>query len=120
MKLRFAAPAVLIDINRIPNLDYILEADGSLRIGALVREADLEKSDVIKKKFPIVFDTAQVIADPLVRNRATICGNVAHGDKAVWKLVDQHPEWVREVPVDLPYPRDVNTWEDYQAILGVI
>ncbi len=82
MKLRFAAPAVLIDINRIPNLDYIQEADGSLRIGALVREADLEKSDVIKKKFPIVFDTAQVIADPLVRNRATICGNVAHADPA--------------------------------------
>lgn len=82
MKLRFASPAVLIDINRIPNLDYIQEADGSLRIGALVREADLEKSDVIKKKFPIVFDTAQVIADPLVRNRATICGNVAHADPA--------------------------------------
>jgi molybdenum cofactor cytidylyltransferase len=43
-----------------------------------------------------------------------------HGDKAVWKLVDQHPDWVREVAIDLPYPRDVNTWEDYQAILGVI
>jgi molybdenum cofactor cytidylyltransferase len=41
-----------------------------------------------------------------------------HGDKAVWKLVDQHPEWVIEVPIDLPYPRDVNTWEDYQAILS--
>jgi carbon-monoxide dehydrogenase medium subunit len=82
MKLRFAAPATLIDINRIPNLDYIKEADGSLRIGALVREADLEKSDVIRKKYPIVFDTAQVIADPLVRNRATICGNVAHADPA--------------------------------------
>src|SRR5262245_48493400 len=82
MKLRFASPAVLIDINRIPNLDYIQEADGSLRIGALVREADLEKSDLIKKKYPIVFDTTEVIADPLVRNRATICGNVAHADPA--------------------------------------
>jgi molybdenum cofactor cytidylyltransferase len=41
-----------------------------------------------------------------------------HGDKAVWKLVDQHPEWVREVPVDRPYPRDINTWEDYQSVLG--
>ena len=45
-------------------------------------KSDLEKSDVIKKKFPIVFDTAQVIADPLVRNSATICGNVAHADPA--------------------------------------
>lgn len=43
-----------------------------------------------------------------------------HGDKAVWKLVDQHPEWVREVSIDRPYPRDVNTWEDYQAILSDI
>jgi carbon-monoxide dehydrogenase medium subunit len=42
----------------------------------------LEKSDVIKKKYPIILDTAQVIADPLVRNRATICGNVAHADPA--------------------------------------
>jgi molybdenum cofactor cytidylyltransferase len=41
-----------------------------------------------------------------------------HGDKAVWKLVDQHPEWVSEVQIDRPYPRDVNTWEDYQAILS--
>src|SRR5262245_25530341 len=82
MKLRFLTPATLIDINRIPNLDYIKEADGSLRIGALVREADLEKSDVIKKKYPIVLDTTEVIADPLVRNRATICGNVAHADPA--------------------------------------
>ena len=82
MKLRFASPACLIDINKIPNLNYIREADGSLQIGALVRESDLEKSDVIKKQYPIIFDTAQVIADPLVRNRATICGNVAHADPA--------------------------------------
>lgn len=40
-----------------------------------------------------------------------------HGDKAVWKIVDQHPEWVREVAMDLPYPRDINTLEDYQAVL---
>lgn len=41
-----------------------------------------------------------------------------HGDKAVWKLVDQHPEWVHEVPIDRPYPRDVNTLEDYQSIIS--
>jgi carbon-monoxide dehydrogenase medium subunit len=82
MKLRFASPACLIDINRIPDLDYIREADGSLRIGALVRESDVEKSEVIRKKYAIIVDTAQVIADPLVRNRATLCGNVAHADPA--------------------------------------
>ena len=40
-----------------------------------------------------------------------------HGDKAVWKMVDQHPEWVHEVPIDSPAPSDINTWEDYQRLL---
>jgi aerobic carbon-monoxide dehydrogenase medium subunit len=82
MKLRFASPSYLIDINRIPNLAYIKEENGFLRIGALVRESDLEVSDLIKSKYPILYDTSAVIADPLVRNRATVCGNVAHADPA--------------------------------------
>lgn len=41
-----------------------------------------------------------------------------HGDKAAWRLVDAHPDWVHEVPFDRPYPRGVNTWEDYQALLA--
>ena len=43
---------------------------------------------------------------------------VLHGDKAVWKLVDQHPEWVREVPIDREVPKDINTWEDYEIVLA--
>lgn len=82
MKLRFASPPYLIDINRIPNLAYIKEEGGFLQIGALVRESDLETSDLIRKKYPILHDTSVVIADPLVRNRATVCGNVAHADPA--------------------------------------
>jgi len=82
MKLRLAHPAHLIDINRISGLDYIKEADGFLRIGALAREADLEKSEIVKSKYPLLLDTTRVIADPLVRNRATIGGNLAHGDPA--------------------------------------
>jgi len=82
MKLRFASPPYIIDINRIPDLAYIREADGWLRIGALVRESDLEKSDLVRSRYPILLDTCAVIADPLVRNMATICGNVAHGDPA--------------------------------------
>lgn len=82
MKLRFASPPYLIDINRIPNLAYIREADGFLRIGALVRESEIEKSDLVKSRYPILVDTCAVIADPLVRNMATICGNVAHADPA--------------------------------------
>lgn len=82
MKLRLAAPAYLIDINQISDLDYIKEENGTLKIGALTKEAALESSNVIAKKFPILLDTAKVIADPLVRNMATVGGNLAHGDPA--------------------------------------
>ena len=53
-----------------------------LRIGALVREAALEASPIVRARYPILIDTAAVIADPLVRNQATVCGNLAHGDPA--------------------------------------
>ena len=82
LKLRLASPANIIDIGRIPGLDSIEERDGFLRIGALVTEAQLESSPAVAERYPILLDTARVIADPLVRNRATICGNIAHGDPA--------------------------------------
>ena len=82
MKLRFATPEVLIDINNIPGLDYIKEEDGFLKIGALTREVALEETDLIASKYPILLDTAKMIADPQVRNLATIGGNLAHGDSA--------------------------------------
>lgn len=82
MKLRLATPAYIININGIPGLDYIKESDGYLRIGALTREAELEESDLICSKYPIIHDTAKVIADPQVRNMATVGGNLAHGDPA--------------------------------------
>lgn len=82
MKLRLASPRYLVDINRVPELQYIKEADGTLRIGALTREADLETSELVRSRYPILYDTTVVIADPLVRNMATVCGNLAHGDPA--------------------------------------
>ena len=82
MKLRLATPRHLIDINRIPWLASIGETDGVLRIGALTRESDLEESDLIRTRYPLLFDTCRVIADPLVRNLATVGGNLAHGDPA--------------------------------------
>jgi aerobic carbon-monoxide dehydrogenase medium subunit len=82
LKLRFAQPAHLVDIGRIPGLDYIKEEGGVLKIGALVREAALEASDLVRSRYPILLDTASVIADPLVRNLATVAGNLAHGDPA--------------------------------------
>ena len=82
MKLRLARPAYLIDINRIAGLSYIKEEDGHLKIGGLTREAELEHSPIVRAKFPIILDTAHVIADPQVRNLATVAGNLAHGDPA--------------------------------------
>src|SRR6202007_1813401 len=82
MKFRIARPAYLVDINRISGLQYIKEEGGFLKIGGLTREADLEVSDLIRSRFPIILDTAAAIADPQVRNMATIGGNLAHGDPA--------------------------------------
>lgn len=82
MKLRLAMPRHLVDINRIPGLAYVREAGGVLEIGALTREAELEESDLVRRRYPILVDTARVVADPLVRNLATVCGNLAHADPA--------------------------------------
>jgi len=82
MKLRFASPTHLIDINNIPGLAYIKEEDGQLKIGALTREADLEESEVINNKYKIFCDATKLIADPQVRNFGTVGGNLAHGDAA--------------------------------------
>jgi aerobic carbon-monoxide dehydrogenase medium subunit len=82
MKFRLARPGYVVDINRISGLSYIKEEGGYLKIGGLTREADLENSLLIHSKYPIIFDTARVIADPQVRNMATLAGNLAHGDPA--------------------------------------
>src|SRR6202007_3039432 len=82
MKMRLAQPEYLIDINQISGLDYIKEEEGYLKIGALAREADLEASDLIRSNYPLILDTAFSIADPQVRNLATVGGNLAHGDPA--------------------------------------
>src|SRR5579862_2251932 len=82
MKLRLARPGYLVDINRIAGLSHIKEEGDFLKIGGLTREAELEASPVVRAKYPIIIDTAHVIADPQVRNLATVGGNLAHGDPA--------------------------------------
>ncbi|HTO74592.1 MAG TPA: xanthine dehydrogenase family protein subunit M [Thermoanaerobaculia bacterium] len=82
LKLRLGAAGHLVDIGRIPGLEYIKEDGGFLKIGGRTKEAALEASDLVHKKYPILADTAAVIADPLVRNLATVGGNLAHGDPA--------------------------------------
>ena len=82
MKFRLASPPLLVDINRVDGLSYIREEGDWLKIGALTRESDLEVSEIVQKKYPLLADTARVIADPLVRNMATVAGNLAHADPA--------------------------------------
>ena len=82
MKFRLARPGYLVDINRIDGLSYIKEEGGHLKIGGLTRESDIEHSPLIRSKYPLLFETASVIADPQVRNMATVAGNLAHGDPA--------------------------------------
>ena len=81
MKLRFAAPTLVVDINNVPGLAYHqAETDGTLRIGALTRHADLEHSDLLRGSQPTMAAAAPLIADPLVRNRGTLVGSLCHAD----------------------------------------
>ena len=82
LRFRLASPSVLIDINRIADLEYIQETDGNLHIGALTREAELDTSPLIARRYPILLDTSTGVADPIVRNWATVGGNIAHADPA--------------------------------------
>ena len=82
MRYRLAQPAVLVDINPIDGLSYIKEDGGVLKIGALTRHSDLEFSKLINDKYKFMADVAYVVADPIVRNRGTLCGAIAHNDPA--------------------------------------
>jgi carbon-monoxide dehydrogenase medium subunit len=82
MRFRLASPEVLVDINGIRQLEYVREQDGYLAIGSLTRETALEESALIAESYPLLLDTAKVVADPLVRQRATVGGNLAHADPA--------------------------------------
>ena len=80
MKLRFAQPSTLIDINRIPELRGISEEGGLIRIGAMTTETELINSKLLQTRLPLLPEAAMLIADPQVRNRGTIGGDIAHGD----------------------------------------
>jgi carbon-monoxide dehydrogenase medium subunit len=109
MKFRLAQPGLLVDINRVKGLSDIRE-NGELRIGALVREADLDMNAIVRDRYPILVDTTRVIADPLVRNMATIGGNLAHADPANdhpatmlalrASVVARGPKGERVIPID--------------------
>ncbi len=110
IKLRFASIELLVDINNIPGLDYHREdPDGSLRIGALCRHSDLERSQLLRAKQPTMAAAAPLIADPIVRNRGTLVGSLCHADpQGDWasvmlalngEVVVAGPEGNRTIPV---------------------
>jgi carbon-monoxide dehydrogenase medium subunit len=81
LKLRFAAPELLVDINGLPGLDYHeVDADGTIRVGALCRHADLERSTILPDRQPTMAAAAPLVADPIVRNRGTLVGSLCHAD----------------------------------------
>ena len=83
LNFRLANPAILIDLNRLRELDYIrLDEDGSLRIGAMTRHRQLERDPLIAKYVPLLHETVPHIAHPQIRNRGTVGGSLAHADPA--------------------------------------
>ena len=81
LKLRFASPEMLVDINDLPDLAYHrVDPDGTIRIGALCRHADLERSTLLASKQPTMAAAAPIVADPIVRNRGTLVGSLCHAD----------------------------------------
>jgi carbon-monoxide dehydrogenase medium subunit len=111
MKLRFASPDLVVDINNVPGLAYHrADPDGTLRIGALCRHADLERSSLLKDTQPTMAAAAPLIADPIVRTRGTLVGSLCHADpQGDWasvltalggSVVAQGPAGKRTIPLD--------------------
>ena len=130
MKLRFAMPEYLIDISGIDGLEYIHEEDGQLKIGAMTRESSLEESNLIKDNYPLLLDTVKMIADPQVRNMATVGGNLAHGDPANdhpatmialrASVAVEGPNGRREIGIDDFFPDFFTTsLEDYEILTEI-
>jgi len=106
MKMRLASPAKLVDINRVPGLDSLERVNGHLHVGAVVRHADIVRSDL---PFGVIASAAPWISDPLVRNLGTLCGSVAHCDpEGDWNsvllatgadVVARGPKGERTIPI---------------------
>jgi carbon-monoxide dehydrogenase medium subunit len=110
MKLRFASPELVVDINNVPGLDYHrADPDGTLHVGALCRHVDLEHSELLKTYQPTMAAAAPLIADPIVRNRGTLVGSLCHADpQGDWasvvmalggSIVAQGPGGRRAIPI---------------------
>jgi aerobic carbon-monoxide dehydrogenase medium subunit len=110
MKLRFASPRAVVDINGVSELDHLEEHGGALHIGALVRHKACERSELLRGRYGTLGDAAPMISDPIVRNRGTVGGSLAHADpQGDWgsvmlamraEIVVRGPSGTRTIPVD--------------------
>lgn len=82
MKMRLAEPGIVIDLNRVPALAGIREEVNAFVVGALTRHREVERSSALREWFPVLGDAAGMLADPVVRNRGTVGGSLAHADPA--------------------------------------
>jgi len=82
LNFRLARPAHLVDINRISGLDRIYERDGGVAVQALARQAAVEDSELVARACPLLRDAVRLVAHRVIRNRGTLCGNIAHADPA--------------------------------------
>jgi len=110
LKLRFASPEMLVDINGLPGLDYHrADPDGTIRVGALCRHATLEHSTLLPDRQPTMAAAAPLVAAPIVRNRGTLVGSLCHADpQGDWAavitalgghVVAQGPDGQRTIPI---------------------
>jgi aerobic carbon-monoxide dehydrogenase medium subunit len=110
MKLRFASPRALVDINGISELGELEEQDGSLHVGALVRHKACERSELLRGRWATIGDAAPLISDPIVRNLGTVGGSLAHADpQGDWgsvmlamraEITVRGPSGTRTIPID--------------------
>ena len=110
MKLRFASPKALVDLNGVDGLDELYEDNGMLNIGALVRHKTCERSELLRSRYGVLADAAPQISDPIVRNRGTVAGSLAHADpQGDWgsallaagaQVQVQGPDGTRTIPLD--------------------
>lgn len=130
MKLRLADPKVLIDIGRLAELSGLKESKSHLAVGAMTRDRDIETSDLVRRRYPILLDVVHGLGDPQVRNLGTIGGSLAHADPAGdWgaallavdaKLVLTGPHGARTVPIDAFFTDTFTTAIDHDEILTEI
>jgi len=110
MNFRLATPSVLVDLNAIPELSYIRDGAGDVRIGGMTRQRAVERSPLIAQRVPLIAETMPHIAHPAIRNRGTIAGSLAHADPAAElpavmlalkaAMVVSSQSGTREIPAD--------------------